>query len=164
MKALWLRFAVIALILSVLGFKYVQTNFFGPSDEVLVHEALDRAIAASREGRPGGVLEHLTSKFKMNSDEPGGAQIANFIKENHPQVEVDNYDAIVTGDTARILSPVRVKVSFLGHDMDQKVDNVTMIFKREEDHVWLVIPVKSWRLDQVTVPESWTPSGYGSQN
>ena len=159
MKALYLRLGIIGAILVAFLVKFIAVTFFGPSDEALVKQALDRAIVASREGRPGGVLESLTSKFKLNSDQPGGAQIANFIKENHPEVTVENYNPVISGDTARITSPVRVKVSFLGHDIDQRVDSVSMVFKRDDGHVWLVIPAKDWKLEQVFVPESLTPSG-----
>ena len=164
MKALHLRLGLIGVILAIFLIKFISVSFFGPSDDKLVREALDRAIVASREGRPGGVLESLTSHFKMNSDMPGGAQIANFIKDSHPDVTVENYDAIINGDTARITSPVRVKVSFMGHDFDQRVENVSMVFKREDGHVWLIIPARDWKLEQVFVPEELTPSGNGFQN
>jgi len=161
MRAIWARVIIVGVFLAVFGIKYIAVTFFGPPDEVLVKEALDRAIVASREGRPGGVLENISSQLKLNSDMPSSGQIANFIKNNHPDVQVEKTDAIVNGDTARITSPIRVKVSFLGTNIDQRVDSVSMVFKREEAHEWLVIPVKAWRLDQVFLPETLTPSGNG---
>lgn len=152
--------AVVAVILGLFVWKYVSTNFFGPPDQTLIRQALDRAILASKEGRPGGVMDFLADKFSVNSSEYGSRQIANFIKDGHPDVSVPDEPAIIADDKARITAPVRIKVSYLGFNLDQTVDNVSLVFERETGREWLFIPVPQWKLAQVQVPDDVIPTGY----
>ena len=75
MKLPWWSY-VVGVVLLLFGGKYVIATYFGPSDEALVKSALAEAVKASKEGRPGGVLDHITDHFKMNSDIPGNINIA----------------------------------------------------------------------------------------
>ncbi len=155
------------LILVVFGIKAVMT-MNGPSDEKLVQQALAESIKASREGRPGGVMEYLSDSLKLNDQEPGKRQIADFIKNSHPDISVSDTEPVIrqSEGTAQINSPVRIKLSFPGGaSVDKTIPNVTMKFQREDARVWLVIPTKQWRLVEVTVPQASIPadlmSGFG---
>src|SRR4051812_25538220 len=112
---------VVALIL-------LRVTIFAPQpdDQALIQNALKDSIEASKEGRPGGVLDFLSSKFKINSESPGRFDIAKFIREHKPDITVYNTKAIISGDTARIETPVEVKLSVLTQNFDQTIDHVTL--------------------------------------
>ncbi|MEA2553375.1 MAG: hypothetical protein QOJ65_1551 [Fimbriimonadaceae bacterium] len=135
-----------------------------PDDQKLIAEALRQSIQASKEGRPGGVLEILSNKFKINQQSPGRFDIAKFVRENKPDVEVSNSHAIVSGDTARIDTPVRVKVSFLNQNFDQTIDNVTLVFQKEDTYRYVVFPTRQWRLTDVEVPANAVPVNFGESS
>ncbi|MFX8820935.1 hypothetical protein ABTM55_19390, partial [Acinetobacter baumannii] len=84
-------------------------SFFGPSDENLIREAVTRSIEASREGRPGGVIDYISDRFAVNGDQPGTSAIARFIRESKPEVTIDSYKPLVNGDQALITTPVKVR-------------------------------------------------------
>jgi hypothetical protein len=123
-----------------------------PNDQRLIADALHQSIEASKEGRAGGVLDILSSKFRINDQSPGRMDIAKFIRDSHPDVDVSNTTAIVSGDTARIDSPVHVKAQFLTQTFDQQIPNVTFVFKREDAYRYFVIPTTEWHLTDIVVP------------
>lgn len=157
------RWAGLAMVIAGLFvWKYLSLNVYGPSDQQLIREALNQAIEASREGRPGGVMELLGDKFHVNSDLPTSGQVADFIKSGRPDVSVPETSAFVSGDSARLTAPVRVKFSYLGINLDQTVKDVTLEFTREPAHEWVLVPYHRWKLTGITVPEQFAPSNLGS--
>jgi len=123
-----------------------------PNDQQLIAEALRQSIQASKEGRPGGVLDILSSKFRINDQSPGTMNIAKFIRDSKPDVDVSNMTAVVSGDTARIDSPVHVRATFLTQTFDQQIPNVTFVFQKEDAHKFLIIPTTEWHLTDIEVP------------
>jgi hypothetical protein len=151
---------VVIVLLAIVGLKAVMT-MNGPSDQVLVRQALTEAIKASKEGRAGGVMDYLSDQLKLNDQSPERRQIAEFIKNSHPDISVEHPDPVVReGDgTAQINSPVAIKFSLpMGATIDKTIPNVTMKFEREDARTWLVIPTKQWRLVEVTVPQASIPA------
>lgn len=129
-----------------------------PNDQKLIRAALEESLQASREGRPGGVLDILSSKFKINDQAPGSRwDIAKFIRDNKPEIDIQNKGAVISGDTASITTPVHIKLSFLNQTWDQKVDNVTLVFQKEEGSKFIVIPTREWHLTDVMVPDNAVP-------
>jgi hypothetical protein len=161
MKKNYLPLIVIFVLAAPLLGKFVMARFFGPSDDQLVRQALNEAILAGREGRPGGVLEHLSNSFKINSQQPTTFDKADFIRNSRPDVSVDDPTPIVVGDTARITSDVEIKINLAGNRIAQKVEAVSMVFRREDGLEWLIVPVKKWRLEQVYVEGSAIPQLMG---
>ncbi len=147
---------LVVFVAGLFGWKYLSVNVWGPTDQQMIDHALTEAVQASKEGRPGGVMDYLADRLKVNSDEFGSRQVANFIKDSHPDINIPKAPAIVSGDQARITAPVSVKVSYMGFNVDKTIDNVSLVFDRSEGHVWLFIPVKKWRLSQVLVPQDIT--------
>ena len=144
----------LAAILVVLRFAVFSG---GKDDAVLIREALAESIKASKEGRPGGVLDKLRERFKINDTAPGSRQVADFVRKNRPEVVVMKPDPVITGDTAQINSPVKLTFDFLNQHFDTTVDNVTIRFEREDSRQWLIFPSKQWRVTQVDVPEGAMP-------
>jgi hypothetical protein len=142
------------LVIALLGARFALVP--RQTDDQMVREALTNALKASREGKPGGVLDKLSASFKLN-DAPiefSGAQVADFIKDQKPELTVEEIEPVITGDEARITSPVRLKLGLLGTNFERRIPKVTMIFHREVGHVLLLIPTPAWRLTDVQVPES----------
>lgn len=139
------------LALIVLRVGLIVTN--PPDDRKLIQQALADAIKASREGRPGGVLELFSQSLKVNSTEVGDnqRQLANIIRQYKPDVTVTNPTPTITGDEARIVSPVELDLPLLGK---REMKDVTLIFHREDTTAYLVIPTREWRLTEVRAPES----------
>ena len=131
-----------------------------PNDQQQITQALNDSIEASKEGRAGGVLDLLSAKFKVNDQEPNHFDIAKFIRNNKPDITVYNTNAVINGDTARIDTSVEVKISILKQDFDQKIDNVTLVFQKEDARKFLVIPTTAWHLTDVEVPNNAIPLNF----
>lgn len=125
------------------------------NDQTMVEEALAESIQASKEGRPGGVLDKISGNLKVNDMDANGnrSQIADFIKKNHPDLTVENKKAVISGDQAEIVSPVTIELSLLGQSRSINIPEVTMIFKKESDMEYLIIPTKKWKLAEVRLPD-----------
>ena len=149
-------YGILALVLGlVVGFRIVTLLMGQGDDKAMIQETLRQSLQASREGKSGSVLEALSNSLKVNDNEATGnfRQIANFIKNQKPDIEVSNQEPIVTGDEARITSPVKIHTSLpIVGDKTVTVKDVVMVFKRETGREYLVFPVKKWRLAEVQAP------------
>ena len=68
-----------------------RAMLFGPSDRELIDAAVKESVLASREGRPGGVLEYLSNSFTLNSESGlDRKEISRFIKSGKPEVVIRN--------------------------------------------------------------------------
>lgn len=152
------------LVLCVLGAIVAWPYVFGPSDQVLVRQALEASIEAGREGRPGGVLEHLSNSLRINDSIPGNrSQIAQVIRANRPEVTVMTPEPEVVGSDATIRSAISVKFGRAGEpgglmqalqlpEQTIRLSNVEIKFKKESATRWLVIPDRKWRIVSVEAP------------
>ncbi len=148
---------VIAAMLVLLVGVRILMSLGGQDDKKLVREALAESIKASKEGRPGGVMDKISDKLTVNNERVASmSQIANWIRDSKPDVEVLKQDPVIMGDEAQITSPVRVKLSMPignGTAFDQTISNVTMVFAKESAYDWLIIPTTKWRLKEVKIPD-----------
>jgi hypothetical protein len=149
---IWVIVAAVALF----GIRIVMSRMNQESDQVLIERALAESIQASKEGRPGGVMDKLSKSLKFNELDTSGnrSQIAQYIKQNKPDVTVVNKKAVVSGEEARIISPVNIKIGFLGQGIERELKDVTMVFRKEEDREYLIFPTTKWKLAEVTVPDA----------
>jgi hypothetical protein len=122
-------------------------------DATLIQQSLQEAVKASREGRPGGVVDLLSNSLTVNQTEVGNArgQINDFIRKQKPSVTVLEPSPQITGDEARIVSPVELDLGILGK---RNLSEVTLIFRKEESTEFLLIPTRKWRLTEVRAPET----------
>jgi len=150
-----LMFLGVLLVLLV-GGRAILFVLHPQNDTALIVQALAESIKASKEGRPGGVMDKLSDNLQLNGENESGNQreIARFIRDSRPDVTVDDMTPVVTGDQATIISPVDFKVSVLGVNQDRHLKEVTIIFRKEEDRDWLIFPVKRWKLAEVHVSPS----------
>jgi hypothetical protein len=147
---------IVAVILVVLvGVRVLMSLGGGGDDKKLVREALVESIKASKEGRPGGVMDKISDKLTVNSEQVASmGQISNWIKNSKPDIEVVQQDPVILGDEAQITSPVKVKLSLPGgNNFDRTIEGVTLVFAKESATEWLFIPTKKWRLREVKLPE-----------
>jgi hypothetical protein len=124
------------------------------SDSQQIKEALADAVAASKQGRPGGVLELLGNQISLNSQDASGqlGDLSQFIKKQHPDVTVENQEPVITGDNAQISSPVAMDMSFLGQHRTFHLKQVLLLFRKEPATNWYVFPTTKWKLEQVEIP------------
>jgi hypothetical protein len=125
-------------------------------DRQLIREALAAATESSKSGQPGGALDLLSKNLTMNSESlPVDRQtVAKFIREQKPVVEVDKIEPQIIGEEGRVVTPVSLSLGIFG---EKTLPNVTMIFAKEDDRLYGIIPVKKWRMTEIRVPqESWT--------
>lgn len=128
----------------------------GPSDEQLVREALQDSIEASRNGQPGGVLEHLSRSLTFNEVPVESRQdVANFIRNSRPSVELLTSDPPIRfeGSTAEMVADFHVAVAFGMVSIDQSIRGVVVRFRRESGTRWLVLPASRWRIAEVSAPD-----------
>lgn len=149
-KPILIAAAVLVLLVGI----RVLMSLGGPDDKQLVREALAESIKASKEGRPGGVMDKISSQFTVNNETPvSTSQIEMFIRNSKPDLEVLKPDPVIMGEEAQITSPVKVKLDMpAGGGIDQTVEGVSLIFAKESATEWLVIPTKKWRLKEVKLP------------
>lgn len=124
-----------------------------PDDQKLIQNALAEAVKASKEGKPGGVMDLLSKNLKVNDQEVGanGRQIADFVRQQKPNITVLEPQAQITGEEGRIVSPVELELFPFGK---RTLNEVTMIFRKEDATEYLVLPVTKWRLTEVRVPDT----------
>jgi hypothetical protein len=149
-------YGILALVLVlIVGFRVGSLVLGQKDDATMIRESLRQSLEASRKGEPGSVLDLLSSSITVNGEqqEGGRSQIADFIRKQKPDIAVANQTPIVTGDEARITSPVTITASLpvLG-DQTFQLKDVVMTFQKESAREYLVVPVKKWRLTGVTAP------------
>ena len=139
------------MLLALIGGRIALGLSAHPSDDKQIQDELQRSIEASREGRPGGVMDMLSSQLSYNGQDASGnlGQVAQFIKKQRPDITVEKPDPIITGDEAHIVSPVDISVSFLGQQKSFHLKNVTLAFQRESTRKYLFFPSTTWRLTNV---------------
>jgi hypothetical protein len=144
------------LLLMLIGGKVFIALNSPQDDRKQIQEALADSIKASKEGRAGGVLDKLSANIKYNDQDVAGASrdIARYIRDNKPDIEVQNTDPDVKGDEASIVSPVTLKMSLLGQSMSRELKEVTLIFRKEPDRAFLIFPTTRWKLAEVRVPDT----------
>lgn len=142
---------VLVVFAFVAGFALLRPR---PSDEELIGRALDESIRASREGRPGSVLDLLSPSLTVNEEGvPYRREIAEFVRKSRPDVEVRNRKPTISGDVATIESPVRVSSSLPAVPLEHTFERVVITLEKERTREWLVLPGRRWRVTKVTIPE-----------
>ncbi|HXH62389.1 MAG TPA: hypothetical protein VNI20_13660 [Fimbriimonadaceae bacterium] len=152
-KWLWILSGVVVAVLAVV---FVVTT---PSDEQLVRQAIDESAQASQEGRPGGVLDHLSKSLTFNGAPVGDkAEISRVVRLAKPEVKFKDYTPSIDGDKATVIADVYVKLDYLGLHYDQNVRGVKVDLARERGFRWLVFPSSKWRITSVSAPDLSTLS------
>ncbi len=149
---------LLTLAIVIVGGRYIYGAMNKPDDKTLIQQALAEAIKASKEGRPGSVIDKLVDNFTVNGTETSKRQIADFVKNNHPEVDIKDTDPLVSGDTAQITSDVAVKVQFLGNQQGLTFKDAQILFKKESAMDWLIFPTTKWSLSAVRVKEEDMPN------
>ncbi|MBS1723743.1 MAG: hypothetical protein JSS66_12410 [Armatimonadetes bacterium] len=128
--------------------------FFGPSDRQLIAQALQDSCQASREGRPGGVMDYLSSSMRYNGEPIGDRrEVARYIKQTRPEVVILNPTPVINGQTATVVSPVEVKISIGPMPVSMRLENVRITLSRETGFKWLVVPAPKWRITEIKADE-----------
>lgn len=137
--------------LALVGILFAKAWLGRPTDEQAIQAELTSAIKASREGRSGVVMDFISSKFKMTGAEvdPSNPQIAKFIKDARPDVEILNPQPAITGNTALIQSKVNVKMKMAMVSAGEMTVDAKIYLERETAREWLFIPVPKWRITKI---------------
>lgn len=148
---------MVGVLVALIGGRFIYGALTRPDDRTQVKQALADAIEASRDGRPGSVVDKLSDSLKVNGEGgPSLRQVAEFVKNNHPRVTVANPEPTIRGDEAEIDSDVRIEISLLGErSLDLK--NVQILFRKESGRDWLIFPTTNWKLSEVRIPPGQLP-------
>jgi hypothetical protein len=147
-KAIW---AGIVILVALIAGRIAIGVSHPPSDRQQIEDALQKSIQASKEGRPGGVMDLLGDNLSYNGQNASQdlGQVARFIKNQKPDITVEKPDPIITGDEAQVVSPVDITVSFLGQQKSFNLKDVILVFRREPSRQFLVFPSTRWQLIEV---------------
>jgi len=145
--------ALLAIAGILFGYRVVSDLNARGNDETQIRVALNESIKASKDGKAGGVLDLFSQNLTLNRQEMpvDRRQIAQFIKDYKPDVEIPNQEVQVIGEEARIISPMELSIGPFG---TRTVSEATFVFKRESDRLYGIIPSSKWRLTDVTVDET----------
>lgn len=143
-------FAFVAVALAAVA---LRMTLFGDSasDRDQIVSALNESIEAGKEGRSGSIVDLLSAQFEVNGYQPGSREVSRMVKEFKPDVEVLDVEPIISGDSAEVNSPVKLKLSFPVAKSFQ-IDDVKFTFEREPGTTMLIFPAKKWKLRSVELP------------
>ena len=125
-----------------------------PDDQALIRQAIAEATKASREGRPGGVLDNLSAEASLNGQTADSrGQIADVVRRLRPDLQLSSGEATITGDEARVVGPAKLTLGILNAKRTYDIAKITVILRREDDRDLLVIPTHRWRVSRAEVPD-----------
>jgi hypothetical protein len=140
----------IGVLLVVIGLTYYLAQPKG-SDADQINADLKSAVAASKSGQAGSVLDLLSRAFEVNGAHPAMADVAQAIRRYKPECDVEPGTLSVSGDDATMESQVRVHGALLGSGFDTTIKQVRLDFRREGTLAWGVVPIRAWRLRSINV-------------
>jgi hypothetical protein len=143
---------IIFVAAGVVFLAFLGLTFLGqPSDQQLIKEALEDAVKASRDGRPGGVLDNLSGSLQYNGDDvlDRGA-IADYVKRAKPDITIVSPTPVIRGDRAIISSAVDVTMRVGPASVPMHIDQVEITLARESGVRFGLLPTKVWRIRSVT--------------
>lgn len=121
----------------------------GPSDDVLIAQALDESIKASREGKPGGVLENLSRDLKVQDEDIDNPAVKNFIENQKPEIELTNKKPVMKGDLAVVTTDVIVTFGLAGMRLPAPIQGVQIELRKETGFKFLFFPTKKWKIVRI---------------
>lgn len=141
--------------IALLGLFALKFAIGRPTDEEAIQAALKEALQASREGRPGVVLDFVSRSLKVNDEQQsaGRGEIGNYIRQAKPDIEILNPKPVITGDSATIVSPVKVSIRIAMVQSPPMTLNARIGLTRETGRDWLIIPVPKWRVSEITTDQ-----------
>lgn len=140
---------ILVLVLGRIAIGFINQ----PDDKTLIMTALKEAQKASKEGKPGGVLDLLSRDLEVNAQEASGfrGEAAKYIRNMKPDVEFQDADPQINGENARLETSAKMKIGMLGISREINIPQVTINLVKEESREWLLIPVKSWKITNIEV-------------
>ena len=141
---------LIALPIIVLIGVMASGFIFAPSDQELITRALKNSTDAAAQGEPSDVLKYLSKSFTYDGEATHGAEISKVIHQAKPDIAIMETTARIEGDSATVVTPVDVKLNYMGLDINKTIPNVNIELKKETSFKWLFVPEPRWRITSVT--------------
>lgn len=135
-------------ILVVFAIASMVSLWFGPSDEELVKKSILASTSAAASGQSSEVLDGLSKKFSFGEDVPNRFDISKVIKNSRPKITVLDVNPRIEGDMATVVSDVFVEGDFMGMQLNNTFESVTITLKKETGFEGL-LPKKKWRISRV---------------
>lgn len=141
----------LGLAVVLVGVKVGLAMMNQKDDATLINEAVNQAVLASKEGKPGGVMEFLSANLKFNGTEVASdkGRIANFVKNSKPEFEFASLTPQIFDTNARIETAAKMKIGILKFTQDVEIPKVIIHLEKEEDREWLIIPKRTWRITNI---------------
>lgn len=151
-----LLLAVIAIAAGVVAALFVFARDNRP-DKEQINAALDESIAASKEGRAGGVLDLMSDQFEVSGiGKINRNWLAARIRENKPDVAFTNETLEINGDQAEMTADasLRLKISLgpVSRDLSPSLKGVKLVFRKEDARKFIFVPARVWKLAEVKLP------------
>ncbi|MBX3095376.1 MAG: hypothetical protein KF812_00800 [Fimbriimonadaceae bacterium] len=154
-RNLLILFGVIVVALLSVGFVVASRQ---PSDEALIRDSLESAVAASRDGAPGSLYAELSRSLEVNGQMVGrDPEVNEFIKKLKPEIALGEYTPVVDGDTATVTTAANVTFGLGNFSNTQVINRVEIEFARERATKWVFIPTHKWRITKVSAPDFVAP-------
>lgn len=146
----WIASVSVVALIAVLFLMFAS----GPTDRQLIQAALKESIQASREGRPGGVMQYLSHNLTFNSEDTGDRMsIASYIKQAKPDITVANDEPQIDDNKAIIITPVDVDLRIGPVSMPMHIKRAEIIFAKESGTRFLIFPSPVWRIQSIRAEE-----------
>lgn len=130
---------------------------FGPTDEQLINQSLDKAVKSSGDGAPWGVLDQLRGEFAFNGEMiRSRAEVVKFIRDTKPKITLGQRRLVIRGESATITVPA--SVVFEGGATVEMPD-VKIELVRDGGFRWYVFPYPEWKMKSVQT-ESFDPESF----
>ncbi len=154
--------AIAVCCLGLLGGLFAKMYFEVPSDQALIEEALREATKNGKEGKPGGVLDYLSGDFRVGEFAPTSGDVADFVKNQKPEVTILDPKPIIRGDLAEITSSVSIKFGVGNIGTTQTVDNVRVVLRRETGLKFGIFPAPRWKIVEVSAKDAALGNPFGT--
>jgi hypothetical protein len=136
-------------VLLLLAGVFLWSMSTGPSDDVLIAQAIDDSIRASREGRPGGVLDNLSRDLKVQDEDIDNPAVKNFIENQKPDIELTNKKPVMRGDLAVVTTDVIVTFGLAGMRVPAPITGVQIELQKETGFKYFIFPTKKWKIVKI---------------
>ena len=77
------------------------------------------------------------------------AEVARYIRNSKPEIYLENTAAIISGDTAQVVTPADLRIAVGPMPVTLHVDRVVITLAKETGTRFVVLPAPIWRIREI---------------